>query len=196
VCIQTDRDQYSRAVCVWFVRVIYDLRLADFVFFSVPFSVPFSSFFCSVFFPFLFFFLPFSSFFFPNDMEGTWHGRHVWESVPRLQADSKPISSRLQAVWESVPFIKFCTSLSRKSRHGHLRVFRLLSFVQSSERIWNEHTCPSKNSRVYRQTLAWHIITNSATISSSATHNGTSSKQSGGDAPCTHKAHSPCSPCA
>ena len=42
-------------------------------------------------------------------MEGTWHGRHVWESVP---------------------FIKFCTSLSRKSRHGHLRVFRLLSLLR------------------------------------------------------------------
>ena len=63
VCIQTGRDEYSRAVCVWFVRVIYDLRLADFVFFFVPFSVPFSSllcpfssFFCSVFLPFLFFF--------------------------------------------------------------------------------------------------------------------------------------------
>ena len=117
MCIQTGRDEYSRAVCVWFVRVIYDLRLADFVFFFVPFSVPFSSFFCSFFFLFLVCFLPFSvlfsSFFFPNDMEGTWHGRHVWESVPRLQADSKPTPSRLQAdskptpsrlqaVWESV----------------------------------------------------------------------------------------------
>ena len=25
MCIQTGRDEYSRAVCVWFVRVIYDL---------------------------------------------------------------------------------------------------------------------------------------------------------------------------